>query len=83
MLFVTSVTHEADNAYSIQSSWLCYRRVQFLTEAYNSKLSILVLFNFHFLWMCPFDSTVSLGVEGENVAFFWSRMFCSCLLVSC
>ena len=34
MLVVTGVMHEADNAYSIQSTWLCYRLVRFLITAY-------------------------------------------------
>ena len=28
--FVMGVMHEADNAYSIRSTWLCYRLVRFL-----------------------------------------------------
>ena len=34
MLVVMGVMHEADNAYSIRSTWLCYRLVQFLITAY-------------------------------------------------
>ena len=34
MLVVTGVMHKADNAYSIWSTWLCYRLVQFLITAY-------------------------------------------------
>ena len=34
MLVVMGVMHEADNAYSIRSTWLCYRLVRFLTTAY-------------------------------------------------
>ena len=34
MLVVTGVMHEADSAYSIRSTWLCYRLVQFLITAY-------------------------------------------------
>ena len=34
MLVVTGVMHEADNAYSIRSTWLCYRLVRFLITAY-------------------------------------------------
>ena len=33
MLVVTGVMHEADYAYSIQSTWLCYRLVRFLIAA--------------------------------------------------
>ena len=34
MLVVTGVMHEADNAYSIRSTWLCYQQVRFLITAY-------------------------------------------------
>ena len=34
MLVVTGVMHEADNAYSIRSTWMCYRLVRFLITAY-------------------------------------------------
>ena len=34
MLVVTGVMHEADNTYSIWSTWLCYRLVRFLITAY-------------------------------------------------
>ena len=35
MLVVTGATHEAFNAFSIRSTWLCYRLVRFLKTAYN------------------------------------------------
>ena len=45
MLAVTGVMHEADDAYSIQSTFSCYWQDQFLTLALNtwilSKLSTL------------------------------------------
>ena len=31
------VMYEADNAYSIRSTWLCYRQVRFFTVAYSAK----------------------------------------------
>ena len=34
MLIVLDVMHETDNAHSVQSTWLCYRLVQFLITAY-------------------------------------------------
>ena len=34
MLVVMGVMHEADSAYSIRSTWLCYRLVRFLITAY-------------------------------------------------
>ena len=34
-LSVAGVMHEADNAYSIRSTWLCYRQARFLTTANN------------------------------------------------
>ena len=40
--------HEADNAYSIWSTWLCYWLDQFLTLALNTL--ILSIFIFH--WIC-------------------------------
>ena len=32
--FLTGVMHEADNAYSIWSTWLCYRLVHFDSVVY-------------------------------------------------
>ena len=34
MPVVTGVMHEADNTYSIWSTWLCYRLARFLITAY-------------------------------------------------
>ena len=43
---VTGVMHEADNAYSIWSTWSCYWLDQFLTLALNILiLSIILHFN--------------------------------------
>ena len=37
LLPVTGVMHEADNAYSIRSTWLCYRLDRFLTLVTNGS----------------------------------------------
>ena len=37
LLFVAAVRHDADNAYSMQITWLCIRLFPFLTVAYNGK----------------------------------------------
>ena len=73
-LFVTGVMHEADNAYRIRSTWLCYRLVQFLTVAYNAKHSYwicrLSIYHWFFsIWMCHFNAMVSLGVKSDNTTF--------------
>ena len=66
--------HEADNAYSICRTWLCYRLVRLLTVAYSSKHYVLdlsptgLLLTFS-IRMCNFDSVVSLGVELDSQAF--------------
>ena len=83
--------HEADNAYSIWSTWLCYRLVQFLTVAYNGKYFIwicrLLIFS---IWMCHFDLVVYLGDEPDNQALtsqlhegFHDLLRCSCLQYFC
>ena len=46
----------------------------------NCTLSGCIMFFCHYyfsLWMCPFDSIVSLGVEVDSVAFsqFWKVLF--------
>ena len=53
--------HEAGDAYSIQSTWLCYWLDQFLTQALN----ILILsFFFTFQWIClPIILLILVGVE--------------------
>ena len=43
LLFVTGVMHEADNACSIRSTWLCCRQVQVLTAAHSGKHYMLDL----------------------------------------
>ena len=42
LLAVTGVMHEADDAYSIRSTWSCYWLDQFLTLAFN--VLILLIF---------------------------------------
>ena len=49
LLFLMGVMHDADNTYSIQSTWLCCRYVQFLTVAYNSGLFVMVLSSINLL----------------------------------
>ena len=86
--------HEADNAYSIQSTWLCYRlvAVRFLKVAYDGRhfildlssidLLLILLLLFFSIWICHFDSVVSLVVERENQALTCYIIFSSCFLVS-
>ena len=52
--------HEADDAYSIRSTWSCYWLDQFLTLALN----ILILSIFTFQWIClPIILLILEGVE--------------------
>ena len=52
--------HEADDAYSIRSTWSCYWLDQFLTPALN----ILILSIFTFQWIClPILLLILVGVE--------------------
>ena len=72
-----SQMHEADSAYSIRSTWLCYRRVRSLTVAYNGQHTFvlsLVIYIIFPLCTCPFNSMASSGVEADSVAFgqFWN-----------
>ena len=67
LLAVTGVMHEADNAYSIQSTWLCYWLDQFLTLALN----ILILSIFY----------ISMDLSTNYFAHFsgcWASFVCSC-----
>ena len=69
------VIHKTDNAYSIRNSWLCYWLVRFLAVDYSGKHCIFdlspidLLLISYTIWMCHFDSVVSLGVESDNQAF--------------
>ena len=49
LLSVTGVMHEADDAYSIRSTWSCYWMDQFLTLALNTWI-LLTVSTFH--WIC-------------------------------
>ena len=65
------VLHEADSAHSTQSTLLCDRLVRFLMAAYNGKhcildLSLIDLLFIFSIWICHFDSVVSLDVEPDN-----------------
>ena len=74
-MVVKGVMQEADNAYSIQRTWLCIGRVRFLTVGNIFWFCCLLLLLLSFsLWMCPFDSMVSSGYEVQSVAFsqFWN-----------
>ena len=51
LLAVTGVMHEADDAYSIQSTWSCYWLDQFLTLALNILICL------------PIMLLISVGVE--------------------
>ena len=67
LLAVTGVMHEADDAYSIQSTWSCYWLDQFLTLA----LSILILSIFY----------ISMDLSTNYFAHFswcWASFVCSC-----
>ena len=85
--------HEADNTYSIQSTWLCYWMVRFLKVAYNGKHCILdllliycildlLLIYFFPIWSWHSDSVVSLDVEPDNQALTSYEMFSSFSLAS-
>ena len=67
LLAVTGVMHEADDAYSIRSTWSCYWPDQFLTLALN----ILILSIFY----------ISLDLSTNYFAHFsgcWASFVCSC-----
>ena len=67
LLAVTGVMHEADDAYSIQSTWSCYWLDQFLTLALN----ILILSIFY----------ISKDLSTNYFAHFsgcWASLACSC-----
>ena len=67
LLPVTGVMHEADDAYSIRSTWSCYWLDQFLTLALN----ILILSNFY----------ISMDLSTNYFAHFsgcWASFVCSC-----
>ena len=49
LLTLTGVMHEADNAYSIWSTWSCYWLDKFLTQAFNTRI-LLKFSMFH--WIC-------------------------------
>ena len=57
---VTDVMHEADDAYSIWSTWLCYWLDQFLTLALN--ILILSIFTFQWIYL-PIILLILVGVE--------------------
>ena len=67
LLAVTGVMHEADDAYSIWSTWSCYWLDQFLTLALN----ILILSIFY----------ISVDLSTNYFAHFsgcWASFVCSC-----
>ena len=67
LLAVTGVMHEADDAYSIWSTWSCYWLDQFLTLALN----ILILSIFY----------ISMDLSTNYFAHFsgcWASFACSC-----
>ena len=67
LLAVTGVMHEADDAYSIRSTWSCYWLDQFLTLALN----ILILSIFY----------ISIDLSINYFAHFsgcWASFVCSC-----
>ena len=55
------VMYEADDAYSIQSTWLCYWLDQFLTLAFNAWISTKFS-SFHGICL-PFILLIYVGVE--------------------
>ena len=67
LLAVTGVMHEADDTYSIRSTWSCYWLDQFLTLALN----ILILLIFY----------ISVDLSTNYFAHFsgcWASFACSC-----
>ena len=67
LLAVTGLMHEADDAYSIRSTWSCYWLDQFLTLALN----ILILSIFY----------ISMDLSTNYFAHFsgcWASFACSC-----
>ena len=67
LLPVTGVMHEADDAYSIRSTWSCYWLDQFLTLALN--ILILSIFD------------ISMDLSTNYFAHFsgcWASFVCSC-----
>ena len=67
LLAVTGVMHEADDAYSIRSTWSCYWLDQFLTL----PLNILILSTFY----------ISMDLSTNYFAHFsgcWASFVCSC-----
>ena len=67
LLAVTGVMHEADDAYSIRSTWSCYWLDQFLTLVLN----ILILSIFY----------ISMDLSTNYFAHFsgcWASFACSC-----
>ena len=67
LVAVTGVMHEADDAYSIRSTWSCYWLDQFLTLALN----ILILSIFY----------ISMDLSTNYFAHFsgcWASFACSC-----
>ena len=67
LLAVTCVMHEADDAYSIRSTWSCYWLDQFFTLAFN----ILILSIFY----------ISMDLSTNYFAHFsgcWASFACSC-----
>ena len=50
---------------------MSYPRVRFLTVAFGYILALLLInlsWLYFFIWMCPFDSIVSLDAELDNQA---------------
>ena len=72
LLAVTGVMHEADDAYSIRSTWSCYWLDQFLTLALiDPSLSELILSIFY----------ISMDLSTNYFAHFsgcWVSFVCSC-----
>ena len=61
LLAVMGVMHEADDAYSIRSTWSCYWLDQFLTLAHN-MLILSIFFPFHGICL-PIILLILVGVE--------------------
>ena len=74
LLAVTGVMHEADDAYSIRSTWSCYWLDQFLTLALNR----LICRFFTLQWIClPIILLILVGVELPLcVVSLYPRMLC-------
>ena len=75
MLVVTGVMHEADNAYSIRSTWLCYPLVRFPITAYICDNYYRFCRTLLIYWISCFHFTSFLaGVESGGQCLLNSKV---------